>query len=57
MTSSDAQCMLQKSINSILDHLDDKQTLRGIQDLNNDTFVRGFRAGYTEAYRQWDEGG
>jgi hypothetical protein len=53
MTSSDAQCMLKKLINSVLDHLDDNQALIGIQDLSNDTFVPGFRVGYTEA---WDKG-
>jgi hypothetical protein len=53
--AGDVRHMLKKLINSILDHLDDKQASPGIQDLSNDSFTRGFRAGYREAYKQWGE--
>ena len=48
-----AQHMLKRLINDICDHLDDEQAPLSAQDLRNNNFFHGFRAGYREAYRQW----
>ena len=53
--SNQAQHTLKKLFNNILDRLDDEQVPATLQDLNNDVFVRGFQAGYREAYKQWGE--
>jgi hypothetical protein len=53
--ASDTSRILKKLINYILDHLDDKQAPPSIQELWNDTFARGFQAGYRKAYQQWGE--
>src|ERR1700679_1379117 len=48
-----AQHMLKRLINDICDHLDDERAPPSAQDLRNNKFFQGFRAGYREAYRQW----
>ena len=48
-----AQRMLKRLINDICDHIDDEQAPPSSQDLMNNRFFHGFRAGYREAYRQW----
>jgi flagellar biosynthesis/type III secretory pathway protein FliH len=45
--------MLKWLINDICDHLDDEHMPPSTQDLRNNKFFHGFRAGYREAYRQW----
>jgi hypothetical protein len=41
-----AQCMLKWLINDICDHLNNKQVPPSAQDLRNNKFFHGFRAGY-----------
>ena len=48
-----ARRMLKCLINDICDHLNDEQAPPSAQDLMNNRYFQGFRAGYREAYRQW----
>ena len=48
-----AECILKKLINYIINHLEEEQAPPSLQNLNNNNFAHGFKAGYWEAYRQW----
>jgi hypothetical protein len=54
-TACEANHLLKKLINYILDHLDDKQLPPSLQDLQNEHFAHGFQAVYIQAYKQWGE--
>jgi len=45
-----AQRMLKRLINDICNHLNNEQAPPSAQDLCNNKFFHGFRAGYREAY-------